>query len=369
MTVGKMFIYVAVSVAATVLLFVLQYALRKKIKWWICLIGFILKLCLSALFAALAIAITSPLGWNYSFISVSLYVAFFGDAIADLIGLIFVIGRKKPLFIWIRGAIGLVLTLAFLTFGLINMQNPGRSEHTYSSEKLTHEYTIVFFADLHYGTVQTEEAVDKTLQKIKEENPDLLLLGGDITDEYTTKEQLFAIYKKIGDLNIPTFFIYGNHDRQPKADRWAKGRQYTEAELVQAIVQNGIVILKDEYFVFADDLVIMGREDYSAGDDRKKVADLPSRPAGAYVINVDHSPYQTDDIIETRADMQLSGHTHDGQYFPLGYAYSVIVKNVCGAHKVGDTDLYVSPGIGGWHDPVRTEKRCVYEVIRLTPQK
>ena len=367
MTIGKMFIYVAVSIVASIILFFLQFALRKNVKWWIILIGFVVKLCLSALFATLAIAITSPLGWNYSFISVSLYVVFFGDALADIIGLIVILCRKKPLFIWLRGIIGVVLTLAFLTFGLINMQTPGRRTHDYYSDKLQNEYTGVFFADLHYGAVQTQEAVEKTLQKIKDETPDFILLGGDITDEYTTKEQLETIYRMIGELKVPTYFIYGNHDRQVKADRWAKGRQYTEEELIKTIEDNGIIILKDEYVFFAEDLVLMGREDYSAGENRKTVEELPPRPASTYVINVDHSPYQYDDIVNTGADMQLSGHTHDGQYFPLGIGYSIFVKNVYGAHKVGVTDLYISPGIAGWHDPVRTERRCVYEVIRLHP--
>ena len=364
-----MFIYVALSVAASVILFGIQFVIHKKTTWWIALIGFIVKLSLSALFAALAIAITSPLGWNFSFISVCLYVAFFGDALADVIGLIFVLCRKKPLNVWIRCGISVILTLAFLTFGLINMQTVTSKNHVYTSSKLKHEYVGVFFSDLHYGTVQTTDSIDKTFEKIKAENADFLLLGGDITDEYTTKEQLYEIYGKIAAIGIPTYYIYGNHDRQDRADPWAKGKQYTESELIDAIESNGIKILKDEYVYFAEDLIILGREDYSAGENRKKVEDLPPRPTDVFVLSVDHSPYQTQDIIDTKADLQLSGHTHDGQYFPLGYAYSLFVKNVCGESKVGDTQVLVSPGIAGWHDPVRTERRSRYEVITLRPMQ
>lgn len=369
MTIGKMFIYVALSIVASAVLFFIQFALRKKIKWWIALIGFFVKLLLSTLFAALAIAITSPLGWNYSFLSVSLYVAFFGDALADLIGMIVCLLRKKPMRLWLRGVVGLVLTLAFLTFGLVNMQTIAVDRHVYTSEKLRHSYTGAFISDLHYGTPQMPETVEKMLQKIQSAKPDFLLLGGDITDEYTTKEQLYEIYQKIGALGIPTYYIYGNHDRQPRADAWANGRQYTEEELVDAITSNDIVILRDSYVWFADDLVLMGREDYSAEEDRKKVEELPALPDDAYVVNVDHSPYMYDDIEKTGADLQLSGHSHDGQYFPLGIAYNLFVKNVYGAHKVGKTDLYVSSGVGGWHDPVRTEQRCVVEIIELRPAK
>lgn len=369
MTIGKMFIYVGLAIAATVILFASQFVLHKKLKWWIALIGFIVKLCLSALFGALAIAITSPLGWNYSFISVSLYIAFFGDALADFIGMIVVLARKKPMHVWLRGGVGLVLTLAFLTFGLINMQTVTSKEHTYYSEKLDHEYKGVFVSDLHYGSAQMPETVEKYLKKIKAENPDFFLLGGDVTDEYTTKEEMEKIYEMIGSLGIPTYYIHGNHDRQPRADKWAKGRTYTDEELIETIEKNGITILKDNYVYFADDLILMGREDYSAGDERKKAEELPARPSNVYVINVDHSPYQTEDIVNTKADLQLSGHTHDGQYFPLGVGYSLFVKHIFGAFTVGETDLYVSPGICGWHDPVRTEQRCTYEIIKLCPKK
>lgn len=129
---------------------------------------------------------------------------------------------------------------------------------------------------------------------------------------------------------IPTYYIYGNHDRQIKADARAKGRQYTEQELAETITKNGITILRDGYPFFAEDLVLMGREDYSAVAGRKKVEDLPALPSTAYVVNVDHSPYQYDDIVKTGADLQLSGHTHDGQYFLLGIGYSLFVKNVYG---------------------------------------
>lgn len=369
MTIGGLAVYVALAIAVSIILFFLQRKIHKKATWWIALIGFFVKLLLAVLFAVLAIAITSPLGWTYSFLSVTLYIAFFGDAVADLVGLAYVLCRKKPMNVTFRGVLGILLAVIFLCYGIVNMQTVVSDEHTYTSSKLRHEYKIVFFADLHYGWVQTDETVKKTFAKIKAENPDILLLGGDITDEYTTKEQMQELYKTIGGLGIKTYFIYGNHDRQPKADAWARGRQYTDEELVEVIEKNGITILRDEYEYYADDLIIMGREDESTGDDRAKVEDLPARPNDVFVLNVDHSPYQKDDIVKTRADLQLSGHTHDGQYFPLGVVYALFVQTVCGEFKVGQTDLYVSPGIAGWHDPVRTEQQCKYEVIYLRPKK
>ena len=75
------------------------------------------------------------------------------------------------------------LTIAYLTYGTVNMQVIQPNEHTYTSDKLTHEYTFVFLSDLHYGSAQSEKTVDNALAKIAQLKLDFVLLGGDITDE------------------------------------------------------------------------------------------------------------------------------------------------------------------------------------------
>ena len=78
---------------------------------------------------------------------------------------------------------------------------------------------------------------------------------------------------------------------------------FTDAELESALLANGITVLRDEWVSVADDLVIFGRED-AAGDSRKPLSDIADRPEGAFVLSVDHSPYDTKDIIESCADLQ-----------------------------------------------------------------
>ena len=68
------------------------------------------------------------------------------------------------------------------------------------------------------------------------------------------------------------------------------------------------------------------------------------------------------------AVLQLSGHTHAGQFFPLQYVYRLGVDNIYGKYRRGDTDVYVTSGIAGWYFPFRTVARCNYEVITLEPQ-
>jgi predicted MPP superfamily phosphohydrolase len=130
-----------------------------------------------------------------------------------------------------------------------------------------------------------------------------------------------------------------------------------------------VIILKDQAVTFSDDLVLLGREDSSRPDVRLPAQDLAPRPEGAYVICVDHSPYQNEDIAITKADLQLSGHTHAGQVFPIRTVYELAGLNVVYTYRIGSTDLYVSPGIGNWYYPFRNETHCCYTVFDLVKKQ
>ena len=291
-----------------------------------------------------------------------IYTAFLADAATELIFLIIRLFRKRSADKLIRLFAGMAVTLGYLAYMVVNSQVVSPNVHTYTSDKLTRDHKIIYISDLHYGHTQIKENVEQTLDQIKSENPEMLLLGGDITDEYTSREDMEYIYKKLGSLDIPTYYTYGNHDRQNHSSG-VGGRTYSDTELENAITSNGITVLNDEYITI-DDLVILGREDYDC-DKRLEVEELPARPDGKYVINLDHSPYQYEDIKKTKADLQLSGHVHAAQLFPLKSVYLLAVDNIYGDYHTGDTDIYVSSGISGWCFPLRSEAHCNYEVINL----
>lgn len=142
----------------------------------------------------------------------------------------------------------------------------------------------------------------------------------------------------------------------------------SEKQLEEAIVNHGIQILYENFEMINDDLVLLGREDPSHPKERKAVKDLPVWPKDRYVICMDHTPYQNDEIMKVGADLQLSGHTHAGQLFPLKTLYALAGLNVVGDYHIGDFDLYVSPGVSGWYLPLRNESHCYYEVFELSPR-
>ena len=87
------------------------------------------------------------------------------------------------------------------------------------------------------------------------------------------------------------------------------------------------------------------------------------------MLLVDHSPYQTEEIEQSHADLQLSGHSHAGQLFPLQMIYNLTGYDAYGEYHHGETVLYVTSGASGWCIPFRTEEGCHYEMITLAPEK
>ena len=341
----------------------------KKIKnKYILLFLFILKVILTLYLGLCLIAFAPTIVWNHEYLFASLYLVLISDILKDIVCFIVSLIKKDKIDNNKKIIIGALITVLFSLYNVLNMQTIIPKYHNISSPKLKHEYKIIFFSDLHYGSSQSVKTVDKALDDIKAQNPDFILLGGDITDENTLKEEMKYLYSKIGSLNIPTYFIYGNHDRQERAIEKLGDRKYSDEELEKTIVSNGISILYEDYEEINDDLILLGREDPSHPDKRKAIKDLPAIPKERYVFVIEHTPYQNEDIKELKADLQFSGHTHAAQFFPIKTIYKLLGYNVYGDYYIGDTHLYVSPGIAGWYLPLRSEAHCNYEVINLIPQ-
>ena len=354
------------TVVACVLVYVVQIPLRKIRNVFIKGLLFVVKVVLTLLLGLALIAYSPKIVWKHEYVFAALYLALIPDVFTDIISFIAHILKKK--INNIRPIIFGLLAVVFAVYNIINMQTIRPDFHTISSPKLKHEYRLAFFADLHYGSSQSQKTVDDALDDLASQNPDYLLLVGDITDENTTKEEMEYIYKKIGSLNIPTYFIYGNHDRQESGLEILGVQRYTEAELEKVIKDNGITILYEDFVKINDDLIFLGREDPSHPDKRKAVKDLPFMPRESYIVSLDHTPYQNDEIIELKADLQLSGHTHAAQFFPIQTIYKLAGFNTCGEYHVGDTTLYITPGIAGWAVPLRSEAHSRYEIFDLIPE-
>ncbi len=221
---------------------------------------------------------------------------------------------------------------------------------------------IVMATDIHLGTIISNSRVRTLVDAINSCNPDVVLLGGDIVDEdlkpvieMNLGEQLRQIRSKYG-----TFAITGNHEYIGGAEAACR---YME--------EHGITVLRDAHTVIGGSVVLAGREDLTknrfTGVRRKSLAAILNgvdrkRP----IICMDHQPFHLEEAAENGVDIQLSGHTHNGQLWPLNFIVALIYQVGYGYARIENTHYYVSTGFGTWGPPVRTGNRPEIVEIMLT---
>lgn len=267
------------------------------------------------------------------------------------------------------GIAALLAAVAVVGYGCWNMQQIVKTEYTVEAENRIREegYTIVFFSDLHYGTTMDAEQLRRAAALIESENPDIVILGGDIVDERTSLEQMKEAFAIMGDIRsrYGIFYVYGNHDKNEYSDHSA----YTAAELQDTIERVGIHILEDEACEINGELVLIGRADRGHAPDMRKTAAqlVENADADKEWILIDHQPVEYAEVMESGCGLMLSGHTHAGQVWPLGTLAELFQTNelTYGCRRDGSLTKIVTSGIAGWGYPVRTEKHSEYVVIHL----
>lgn len=278
---------------------------------------------------------------------------------------------KKWRLVYGSGLLPITFMAIMVGYGSYNMYHVVKEEYFVTSEKLEagEKYKIALVADIHYGTFYTKNFVEKKCKEISKQNIDILLLGGDIVDENTSKEkmeEIFSILSKI-ETKYGIYYVYGNHDRQ----EYVYDTMYTEKELEQTISKYGIVILKDELYRVNEDLLLVGREDISK-EVRASIGELLSEAGkDSYIVSMDHQPVEYKESAKSGVDLLLSGHTHAGQVWPINYLIKGRNKEgFYGYKKVGDSlHTIVTSGFGGWAMGVRTVGQSEYVIVNVEGSK
>jgi len=204
-----------------------------------------------------------------------------------------------------------IISTSIVTFGSVNMYTIHQTTYNLKTEKSITPTKICFISDVHYPNAnnpQRLKEITNTLMKVK---TDFYLLGGDFVDESTSKEDMEILFKQLRRLTkvAPVYFVYGNHESKTK---------FTRNKLNQKITKNNITILNDQEVHF-NNITLIGRKDYT-NKNRKKTKDY-NLSTKTYNIILDYQPQGTRENIKNNIDLQLSGHTHNGQIFPLSYSY------------------------------------------------
>lgn len=266
--------------------------------------------------------------------------------------------------IYQSGIVPILIIAVLFVWGYINMNNVQKTVYTVTSDKLRNDYRVVFISDTHYDTIQDNDLLEEKAAEISKLKPDIVILGGDLVEEGTSKEKMEELFCVLGDIDTKygVYYIYGNHDRQ----RYSSSPSYTEQQLEDAILKNSITILKEDYVEIGDDLLLIGREDLSAKKERLSPRELlKGADKDRFILVADHQPNDVESNQSLGAQLQLSGHTHGGQIMPLGFMPFLYNGYVYGEYTAEDTTVIVSSGFAGWGFSIRTQNVSEYVVVDL----
>lgn len=259
--------------------------------------------------------------------------------------------------------VGLVLTL--VAAGHINALTTQVAHHSVHIRKkgpLTGVTRVVAVSDVHLGTLIGPRRLSNLAELVAAQKPDMILFAGDVVDEDLApviRHDLGALLQKF-KAPMGVFAITGNHEYIGGAER-----------AVKYLADHGLVVLRDTAVLVDDALWVVGREDRDrdrfSGKSRKSLGELAamidlSKPA----ILLDHQPFKLDEVARSGFDIQISGHTHHGQLWPLNFITSAIFELSKGYLPKGDSHFFVSTGFGTWGPPVRTGNRPEIMVIDIT---
>jgi uncharacterized protein len=223
---------------------------------------------------------------------------------------------------------------------------------------------IVAASDIHMGTIVGRSRLDQIVDTINSLNPDLVLLPGDIVDEDLASVVKQNLGESLKSIHAPLgiYAITGNHE-------YIGGVK----EACAYLTDHNIAMLRDQSVKIADSFYLVGREDRSVGRFnghlRKALPELMAAVDKKYpVILMDHQPFGLNEAVAESVDLQISGHTHDGQIWPLNYIVDSIYELAWGYKKIAGTHFYVSNGVGTWGPPVRVGNRPEIINIRLNFQ-
>lgn len=226
-------------------------------------------------------------------------------------------------------------------------------------------FTIVQISDIHVGPTIKKRYVQAIVDAVNAQTPDVIAITGDVVDG--SVEQLAAQASPLGQLRAPfgVYLVTGNHEYYSGATPW-----------VAEFRRLGLRVLMNEHAVIHPaglPVVVAGVTDYSAGafDPQQRSnpkAALAGAPADALPkILLAHQPRSAAAAEPLGYTLQLSGHTHGGQFFPWGFFVRFQQPFTAGLHRQGKMWVYTSRGTGYWGPPKRLGAPSEITRLRLRP--
>lgn len=259
------------------------------------------------------------------------------------------------------GIITLVMIFSVTGYGIYNAHDIKVNDYSVSVNKTvagTKSLKVVLLADLHMGYSIGVDHIQKMVDLVNEQKPDLICIAGDIYDnDYDALENPERLAEILGSMKSTygTYACWGNHDVNEKilagftfnADDAKKHDSRMDSFFEKAKIN----LLEDEATLVDDKFYVVGRVDHEKPATKDNVRKTPDELIGNLdkekpVIVVYHEPNELQELADAGADMVLSGHTHNGQIFPGNLIIKMFWENPCGYIKKDNMHNIVTSGVG-----------------------
>jgi predicted MPP superfamily phosphohydrolase len=228
-----------------------------------------------------------------------------------------------------------------------------------------HGFTIAQISDIHIGSTIQHDYLSAIVDAVNELEPDMIAVTGDLVDGSVAQlsrhtEPMARLAARHG-----TYFVTGNHEYYSGAQAW-----------VVELRRLGLRVLLNEHVVLhheGADVVVAGVTDYGshhfdAAQRSDPAAALEGAPAdAAFRLLLAHQPRSAFAAAPVGYDLQLSGHTHGGQFVPWNFFVRLQQPFTAGLHRLGALWVYVSRGTGYWGPPKRLCAPSEITRLRLVP--
>ncbi len=273
--------------------------------------------------------------------------------------------RRRFLAYGMNGGISTAAML-FTGYGLAEARNvPGVKQVDIPFRDLPaslNGFRIVQITDIHVSPTVKRPYVEGIVDVVNRLDADIVALTGDLVDGSVRRlsgdvEPLAAARSRYGN-----FFVTGNHEYYSGALQW-----------MRKIESLGYTVLNNEHRVIAHGarkILLAGVTDYRAGRFFDSHRSDPEKAAGGappvdLKILLAHQPKTVFSAAKAGFDLQISGHTHGGQFFPWNLMVHFFQPYVAGLHQYQDTRIYVSRGSGYWGPPLRLGSPSEITLLRL----
>lgn len=304
----------------------------------------------------LIVSILYKIGTSWIIVFLYLFLAFI---LFDILLLLDIIDYQTIMeyYGWLGLAVVGIITLT-LIIGNKNYYEKERVDIQITTDKpLAKPIKIVFSSDWHLGYGIGRREADSWVRMINYEEPDIVLIGGDLIDNYTRPLWESEMYLSLQAIKsrYGVFAVLGNHEYF--------GDTHKRTAFLE---KSGIQVLRDSVADINGICYIVGREDASRSY-RVSLKNLTeSLDRTKPVIVLDHQPSGLREAIRSRVDILLSGHTHGGQVIPLNIAVRAFFRYTYGHFFRSGTHFYITSGLGIWGGKFRLGTRSEYVVITLS---